>query len=189
MSKKTAVQVANALSVHNGLEAYAWDELGITGHFTARPMQAALASATSFVTGGLVPLLAELVAPPCGRLAAFGGSESHRARHPRNGRCQRWSFACSRLRRCLGQPSHGYHFCRRPTVARNGVVAIRWNTPSYQSFIMGGKRISKLSSHQLFLLSQISERTACSVYAVLYSRHRDKVYCKRDLVCLKHRNR
>ena len=63
LPKDLAVQVADALSAHDKLEAHARDELGITEHSTARPIQAALASAASFVTGGIVPLLAVLLAP------------------------------------------------------------------------------------------------------------------------------
>ena len=63
LPKELAAQVAEALSAHDKLEAHARDELGITEHSTARPIQAALASAASFVTGGIVPLLAVLLAP------------------------------------------------------------------------------------------------------------------------------
>ena len=57
------MQVAQALSDHDELEAHARDELGITEHSTAKPVQAALASAASFIAGGLAPLLALLFAP------------------------------------------------------------------------------------------------------------------------------
>ena len=57
-----AVRVAEALSAHDQLAAHARDELGITEHSTARPVQAALASAASFIAGGLAPLLAVLFA-------------------------------------------------------------------------------------------------------------------------------
>ena len=63
LPKQLAIQVADALSAHDELEAHARDELGITEHSTAKPIQAALASAASFVTGGLAPLLAILLAP------------------------------------------------------------------------------------------------------------------------------
>jgi len=58
-----ALQVADALTAHDELEAHARDELGITEHSTAKPVQAALASAASFVIGGLAPLLSVLLAP------------------------------------------------------------------------------------------------------------------------------
>ena len=64
LPKDLALQVATALSAHDELEAHARDELGITEHSTARPVQAALASAASFVAGGLAPLAAVLLAPP-----------------------------------------------------------------------------------------------------------------------------
>ena len=62
LPKALAIDVAEALMAHDKLEAHARDELGITEHSTARPVQAALASAASFVTGGLAPLLAVLFA-------------------------------------------------------------------------------------------------------------------------------
>lgn len=64
LPKALAIEVAQTLMKHDKLEAHARDELGITEHSTARPVQAALASAASFVTGGLAPLLAVLLAPP-----------------------------------------------------------------------------------------------------------------------------
>ncbi len=73
LPKKLAVQVAGALSAHDRLEAHARDELGITEHSTAKPVQAALASAASFVAGGLAPLLALLVAPAGLELRALVG--------------------------------------------------------------------------------------------------------------------
>lgn len=63
LPKELAFKVAAALSAHDELEAHARDELGITEHSTAKPVQAALASAASFVTGGLAPLLTILIAP------------------------------------------------------------------------------------------------------------------------------
>lgn len=56
-----ARQVAKQLSHHDALEAHARDELGITETFRARPLQAALASASAFALGALIPLLAALL--------------------------------------------------------------------------------------------------------------------------------
>ena len=52
-----ARQVATQLMAHNALEAHARDELGITEELSARPVQAALASAASFALGGMVPMV------------------------------------------------------------------------------------------------------------------------------------
>ena len=52
-----ASQVAQALHDRDPLEAHLRDELGHNETTAARPVQAALASAASFVLGGLVPLL------------------------------------------------------------------------------------------------------------------------------------
>lgn len=63
LPKALAIEVAKALSAQDDLGAHARDELGITEHSAAQPVQAALASAASFVTGGLAPLLAVVLAP------------------------------------------------------------------------------------------------------------------------------
>jgi vacuolar iron transporter family protein len=70
-----AKQVAEQLMVHDALGAHARDELGISESLTARPIQAALASAGAFTLGAALPLLTVLVAPET-RLApvVFGNS-------------------------------------------------------------------------------------------------------------------
>ncbi|HUX89635.1 MAG TPA: VIT family protein [Gallionellaceae bacterium] len=52
-----AQQVAKQLMEHDALGAHARDELGITEALSARPLQAALASAASFAVGAVLPLL------------------------------------------------------------------------------------------------------------------------------------
>lgn len=59
-----AEQVALQLMAHDALGAHARDELGITAALTARPVQAALASAGSFTAGAALPLAVVAVAPP-----------------------------------------------------------------------------------------------------------------------------
>ena len=56
-----ARQVAEQLTAHDALAAHARDELGITDTLRARPVQAAIASATAFVAGGLLPLASVLL--------------------------------------------------------------------------------------------------------------------------------
>ncbi|MCO5076271.1 MULTISPECIES: VIT family protein [unclassified Chelatococcus] len=58
-----AREVAMQLMAHNALAAHARDELGITETGTARPVQAALASAATFTAGAIVPILAAMAAP------------------------------------------------------------------------------------------------------------------------------
>jgi VIT1/CCC1 family predicted Fe2+/Mn2+ transporter len=58
-----ARQVADQLMAHDALAAHARDELGITEITTARPMQAAGASACSFAAGAALPLAAIMVSP------------------------------------------------------------------------------------------------------------------------------
>jgi VIT1/CCC1 family predicted Fe2+/Mn2+ transporter len=50
--------VADQLMAHDAVGAHARDELGISEIMTARPLQAALTSATAFTVGALVPVLA-----------------------------------------------------------------------------------------------------------------------------------
>lgn len=58
-----AKQVAEKLMAHDALGAHARDELGISAITTARPLQAALASALSFSIGALLPLLVAVLVP------------------------------------------------------------------------------------------------------------------------------
>ena len=58
-----ARQVADQLMAHDALAAHARDELGISESLSARPVQAALASAATFAVGAALPLLTVLVAP------------------------------------------------------------------------------------------------------------------------------
>lgn len=53
-----AKQVAEQLMAHDALGAHARDEIGISENANARPVQAALSSAGSFVVGAALPLLA-----------------------------------------------------------------------------------------------------------------------------------
>ena len=58
-----AKQVAEKLMAHDALGAHARDELGISELTTARPLQAALASACSFAAGAVLPLIVVALAP------------------------------------------------------------------------------------------------------------------------------
>jgi VIT1/CCC1 family predicted Fe2+/Mn2+ transporter len=58
-----SMQVAIQLTKKNVLEAHARDELGINEISQPRPLQAALASGASFLSGGLLPLLVSIFAP------------------------------------------------------------------------------------------------------------------------------
>jgi len=58
-----AAEVATQLTKHDALGAHARDELGISETLTARPVQAALASAGTFSVGAVLPLLVVLLAP------------------------------------------------------------------------------------------------------------------------------
>jgi VIT1/CCC1 family predicted Fe2+/Mn2+ transporter len=70
-----AKQVAERLMAHDALSAHARDELGISESLSARPVQAAFASAGTFAVGAAMPILVALLAPEA-RLALFvsGGS-------------------------------------------------------------------------------------------------------------------
>ncbi len=59
----TARAVAEELTAHNALEAHARDELGIQDLTQARPLQAAFASGSAFLGGGVLPLLIAGVGP------------------------------------------------------------------------------------------------------------------------------
>jgi len=69
-----ARQVADQLMAHDALGAHARDELGITKHQRARPIQAAVASAASFVLGAGLPLLVTVVGPETSLLWLVSGT-------------------------------------------------------------------------------------------------------------------
>jgi VIT1/CCC1 family predicted Fe2+/Mn2+ transporter len=58
-----AKQVATQLMARDALGAHARDELGISDTLSARPVQAAFASAGSFTVGAVLPLLLVLIVP------------------------------------------------------------------------------------------------------------------------------
>jgi VIT1/CCC1 family predicted Fe2+/Mn2+ transporter len=58
-----ARQVADQMMAKDALGAHARDELGISDISTARPIQAAVASALTFSAGAALPLVAALLAP------------------------------------------------------------------------------------------------------------------------------
>jgi VIT1/CCC1 family predicted Fe2+/Mn2+ transporter len=102
-----AQQVAQQLMQHDALGAHARDELGISESLSARPVQAALASAASFAAGALLPLaVVALVPGPAGRPRGPG-----RRRRRLGGR-----MACH----LLGCARHGAHGRRRLAV-RSGL--------------------------------------------------------------------
>ncbi|HQC07341.1 MAG TPA: VIT family protein [Kaistella chaponensis] len=63
LKKETAMTVALELTQHDALGAHIRDELGINEISQAHPIQAALASGSSFIAGGVLPLLVVLFAP------------------------------------------------------------------------------------------------------------------------------
>jgi VIT1/CCC1 family predicted Fe2+/Mn2+ transporter len=63
LDESLARQVAEQLTQHDALAAHARDELGISEKLTARPVQAALASAGTFAIGAALPLLTAFLTP------------------------------------------------------------------------------------------------------------------------------
>ncbi len=69
-----AQQVAEQLMTHDSLGAHARDELGIHEALSARPLQAALASAASFAVGAALPLAVTALAPARGAIPWVSGT-------------------------------------------------------------------------------------------------------------------
>jgi len=63
LDEELARQVAAQLTAKDALGSHARDELGISEVMTARPVQAALASAATFAVGAALPMLVVLLAP------------------------------------------------------------------------------------------------------------------------------
>jgi len=73
LDAQLASQVATQLMAHDALGAHARDELGISETLTARPVQAALASAATFTIGAVLPLLVVLLVPASMLMWAVSG--------------------------------------------------------------------------------------------------------------------
>ena len=69
-----AKQVAQQLMAHDALGAHARDELGISKTLSARPIQAALASAGSFAVGAAMPLLVTAIVPEASLIYLVSGT-------------------------------------------------------------------------------------------------------------------
>jgi vacuolar iron transporter family protein len=68
-----AQEVARQLMAHDALGSHARDELGISEPHKARPLQAAFASAASFVVGAALPLLTAVAAPERSLIPSVAG--------------------------------------------------------------------------------------------------------------------
>jgi vacuolar iron transporter family protein len=73
LDARLARKVAEQLMAHDALAAHARDELGINETLRARPLQAALASATSFTAGAAIPLLTAVLILEKNLVSAVGG--------------------------------------------------------------------------------------------------------------------
>jgi len=69
-----SLEVARQLMIHDALGAHSRDELGLSEHTTARPIQAALTSAATFSVGAVLPLSVVLIAPGPLLVALVSGS-------------------------------------------------------------------------------------------------------------------
>ncbi|MCL4714597.1 MAG: VIT family protein [Hyphomonadaceae bacterium] len=74
LTPELARQVAEQLMAKDALAAHARDELGISEITTARPVQAALASAATFSVGAALPLAVVLASPPQNLIVAVAAA-------------------------------------------------------------------------------------------------------------------
>ncbi|MEQ1818729.1 MAG: VIT family protein [Terricaulis sp.] len=72
LAPELAAQVAEQLTAADALGSHARDELGISEITTAKPVQAAMASAVSFAVGAALPLAVVLVSPRSTLMLAVG---------------------------------------------------------------------------------------------------------------------
>ena len=71
LSEKLAHEVATAMHEKDALQAHLRDELGQFEHTKARPIQAAVASAIAFTSGGVIPLIGALVVSDSNQVTAI----------------------------------------------------------------------------------------------------------------------
>lgn len=74
LDEELADRVAKQLMEHDALGAHARDELGISEILTARPLQAAMASAATFAAGAVLPLLVAIISPSAAVVWTVSGS-------------------------------------------------------------------------------------------------------------------
>jgi VIT1/CCC1 family predicted Fe2+/Mn2+ transporter len=74
LERALAKQVADQLMAHDALGAHARDELGISQTLSARPIQAALASAGSFAVGAALPLVVTAIVPEASLIPVVSGT-------------------------------------------------------------------------------------------------------------------
>ena len=74
LERTLALRVAEQLMAHDALGAHSRDELGISEATTARPVQAALASAAAFIAGAALPLAVAVFVPASGAVVTVAGS-------------------------------------------------------------------------------------------------------------------
>ncbi len=74
LDQALASQVATQLTKHDALAAHGRDELGISETLAARPVQAAFASAATFATGAVLPLVMVLLLPAGAVIWGVGAS-------------------------------------------------------------------------------------------------------------------
>lgn len=74
LDPELAQRVAEQLTAHDALGAHARDELGISDVLSARPVQAALASAATFAVGAALPLVVAAVTPRAAIIMAVAAS-------------------------------------------------------------------------------------------------------------------
>jgi len=63
LDESLAAQVATQLTAHDALSTHAREELGISEHLSARPVEAALTSAATFAVGAGLPLATAFLSP------------------------------------------------------------------------------------------------------------------------------
>ncbi|HWH80338.1 MAG TPA: VIT family protein [Candidatus Binatus sp.] len=74
LKPELAVEVTNQLMAHDAIGAHARDELGIVDTLSARPIQAALASAGSFAVGAAMPILTAAMVPEPSLITVVSGT-------------------------------------------------------------------------------------------------------------------
>ena len=70
LEPELAQRVAEALMAHDALGAHARDEIGLSEHQSARPVQAALSSGAAFTLGAVLPLLSSWLVPGARQIPA-----------------------------------------------------------------------------------------------------------------------
>lgn len=137
-----ARQVAEQLTAKGAFAAHARDELGLSAHTVARPVQAALTSAATFSVGAALPVLIAVFSTSARLPWMVSGGFTHCARDSRGCRSPNGRSGCPKADapcHILGCRRHGCDCCYRSSCRSRYLGHVGW----FRSAMLGANDTSR----------------------------------------------